>query len=407
MKTSALKSTALAASSLLAASLAHGQAQPVNPDPGKLELSWYGTADVSIVSSDTGNGSKTRIEGGGGMSASRLGVRAHRSFADGIRILAVLEGGLAWDTGVLGGGATTSGANVTGVSSGGLPGNGPRLFARQSFAGIGGNFGSVTIGRQYTGSYLGIAGVGSAWGDGLFANPGNLLPAIGGMPTRMDSSLVYQTPVMSGFSAYFTYSAGSENNLNAPGGTAAASITDKSGVGYDLFAKYKNGPLTVAASTWSVKNAAYNAAGGETGLATKEGAQIVGNYDFGVAYVAAAYVTGKIKGGNYENVTKTLSKGDGWGLSARFPFGDGNRHNFFVGYAELKDKSIAPRTGKLSGMAYWYHIEAQTRLYVSYGQLKNSENSSIGLGDAGNLVGNVVKPGFTPKALELGMLYTF
>jgi predicted porin len=407
VKTFTLKSTALAVSALLAATLAHGQAQPVTPDPGKLEMTWYGIADVSIVSADSGFGSKTRIEGGGGMIASRLGVRANRTFADGIRALAVLEAGVGWDNGDIGNANQPPGTNVTAASSGGLLGTGPRIFSRQSYAGIGGDFGTVTIGRHYTGSYIAIAGIGSAWGDGLYANPAALLPSVGGMPTRWDNSLVYQTPVVAGFSGYFTYTAGAEHNISVPAGTGAATITDKSGVGYDIYLKYKAGPLTAAASAWSFKNGSYNATGGETGLATKSGGQLVANYDFGVAYVAAAYVSGTIKDGNYENVTKAFSKGDGWGLSARFPFGEGNRHNFFIGYTELKDKSLLQRTAKLGGGAYWYQLEAQTKLYVSYGQLSNSANASFAMIDGGNLVGNVATPGFKPKALELGIVYNF
>lgn len=393
---------------LIAATMAHGQAQPVTTDPGKFELTFYGTADVSVVSSDTGNGMKTRVEGGGGMSASRLGLRARRSFSDGINVIATLEAGLGWDNGAVGGGTPATGANVTGVSSGGLPGSGPRIFSRQAFAGINSSFGTLTIGRQYTGSYFGAAGVGSAWPDGLYANPANLLAgSIGGMPTRADNSIVYQTPNLAGFSAYFTATTGSENNLSAPGGTGAATITDKSGQGYDIYLKYKNGPATLAASTWSVKSASYNATAGETGLPTKAGGLITGAYDFGVVYATALYVTGTIKGGNYENVTKTLSKGDGWGGTLLFPFGEGNRHDVMIGYAELRDKSLVPRTAKLTGIAYWYQLEEKTKLYASYGQMRNSANSAFGLVDAGNLIGNVVTPGFTAKALEVGMLYQF
>jgi predicted porin len=405
VKTYPMKATALAAASLLAASLAHGQGL----DPGQFSLTWYGVADLSVAYATSGYGGKTRIEGSGGMQASRLGIRANRAFADGITATAVLEAGVQFDTGEVGGSNPPPGVNVTTASSGGTPGTGPRIFGRQAFGGLIGPWGTVTIGRQYTGSYLAIAVMGSAWPDGLYANQANFTPIVGGMPTRVDNSLEWSTPKFGGFSGTLTYTTGAENNVSTPVpvGSAATTQTANSGQGWDLAGFYQTGPLRLALTTWSVKNGAYNAAAGETGLAKKQGAQIDANYDFGWMYLVGAYVEGKINGGNYENVTKTLSKSSAWALSARFPFGENNRHTVFVSYASLTDKSLLNRSGVLMGGAYWYQLEEKTRLYASYGQLKNNKNGLYALPDSGNLVGNQVAPGLTPKGFEVGMNYNF
>lgn len=396
----ALKPAALAAALLSAASLSHAQAL----DPGKLDLTWYGIADLAVVSADSGFGRKMRIDGGGSMQASRLGLRATRTFADGIRAFAILETGVHFDTGGAGGSTPAAGANVTSASSGGQNGTGPRLFARQALAGIGGNFGTVTLGRQYGVSYATL-GAGSVWGDGLYANSANLLAITGSMPTRFDNALSYTSPTIAGFSAQAMVSTGAENNISTPVVSGGATITDKSGQGYDLAVRYTNGPAKVAVTTWSVNNASY--ATGETALAKKRGAEIVGSYDFGRAVVAATYVQARISGGNYENVTKVLSKSDGWGLSARFPFGDEKRHNLFVSYSSLNDQSPLNRSAKLYGGAYWYQLEAATRIYVSYGTIKNNANASYSLADAGNLVGNLSAPGVKATGLAVGINYNF
>lgn len=396
----ALKPTAFAAALLAAASASHAQVL----DPGKIDLTWYGVADLAVVSADSGFGRKLRIDGGGGMSASRLGLRASRTFTGGIRAFAILEAGLFFDTGGANTGTPAPGTNVTSPTSGGQNGTGPRLFARQALAGIDSSLGTIAMGRQYSLSYS-ATGAGSAWGPGFYANSANLVAYTGSMPTRFDNALLYTSPVIAGFTVQAMVSTGAENNINAPVTTAGSTITDKSGQGLDVGVRYANGPLKVGVTSWDVNNNAY--AVGETALAKKRGSTIVGTYDFGPVLLAATYVQARITGGNYENVTKVLSKSDGWGLSARIPFGEGKRHNVLVSYASLNDKSLLNRDAKLYGAAYWYQLEAATNVYVSYGTMKNNANAFYALGDAGNLVGNVSAPGVKPTGVAVGINYTF
>jgi predicted porin len=390
----------------MASSLAHAQGL----EPGKLDLTWYGIADVSLVNADSGFGRKTRVDGSGGMQASRLGLRANREFKSGITALATLEAGVQFDNGSAGASAPVLGVNNTNASSGGANGTGNRLFARQAFAGLRGPFGQVAVGRQYTGSYIGGVGIGAAaWPDGFYGNPGLLLPLIGGMPTRVDNAIVYLTPIAKGAGAVLTYTAGTENNTSAPtaNGTPATTVTDKAGRGVDLLVRYTNGPLTAGISAWSINNGSYNMTGGETGLAKKRGVQLAGNYNFGWMLISGAYVSGKIGDGNYEAVTKTLSKADGWGIAARFPFGEENRHNLWFGYSTLNDKSLQDRDAKMYGVAYWYQLEQNTRVYANWGATHNNANGMYALPDAGNLVGNVTRPGVKPNGIQIGLNYNF
>jgi predicted porin len=370
-----------------------------------IQFKVYGVADVSLVNANSGFGRKTRIEGGGGMSASRLGFSASRTFDNGIQALAVLEGGLQIGSGGMGGAAPVLGLNDTFGSSGGAPGTGPQIFARQAFGGLAGRFGQVTIGRQYTGSYIAAAVVGSAWPDGLYGTTASFAPLIGGMPTRVNNSIVWMTPKVGGFKAVATYTSGANNNVDvATVNSTTTTTTDKAGQGWDLAGLYSMGPLNVALTTWNVNNNVY-ATVGETALAKKKGVQLSANYDFGPVKLATNIVHGTISGGNYENVTKTLSNATSYSLSMIVPIG--TQHRVMATATSFNDKSLLNRDAKLFGLAYMYTMATNTNLYVSVGKMANNANASYTLPDAANLVGTTSAAGVRPTGVEVGLNYAF
>lgn len=369
-------------------------------------VTFYGTADLNVASTNSGFGRKTSI-GSGGMTASSLGVKGERNIGNGLKVVGEVEAGVDFTTGVVSNGpAGTTGLNRTGVSTGGLAGTGNQIFSRQAYAGLAsGEFGTVTLGRQYTGSYITAAAIGDAMGTGFFGNAATFLPVIGGMPTRTNSSVVYRTPTLNGFSGYLTYTLGSQNNVNTPTPTAAGATTkttDQAGRGWDVALFYRPGPLTAAFTTWNVNAASY--AVGETDLATKKGYQMLLSYDFDVVKVYAQYVSGTIDGGNYENVTKTLSKSSGASVSASIPFG---KHKIYGSYAKLNDDSLLNRSASLVGLAYSYELFKNTKLYGSWGRLNNNSNATYSLANGGDLVGNVSTAGFSPSGFMAGLNASF
>jgi len=224
------------------------------------------------------------------------------------------------------------------------------------------------------------------------------LPIIGGMPTRLNNSIAYHSPSFSGFSAWATYTAGNENNANGTIVSGTSKITDSSGAGWDTALFYRSKTLNAALTAWDVNNATFAAT--ETDLAKKTGWQAAVNYDFGFAKLYGTYVSGKISGGNYENVTKTLSKADGWSVSAGFPYGN---HTVLVSYTRLDDKSLLDRDGSLAGIAYTYKIHDATWLYANYGKQINNGNASYSLLNGGDLVGSVAAPGYNPSGVMMGL----
>ena len=276
------------------------------------------------------------------------------------------------------------------------------------FGGLEGGFGSLTIGRQYTASYVAAASIGAAKGDGLLGNSATLVPLVGGMPTRVNNSITYKSPKLQGASGWLTYFGGVQNNLagdaaSSPATTPATMTNSGAGRGIDLAVAYAAGPLSAMVTAWSLNNNSWLAAG-ETGLAKKKGVQLAGNYDFGAVRVFANFAHGTIDGGNYENVTQTLSDADAYSLSALVPLG---KHTLSATYGTLNDKSNLNKDGKLYGLSYWYSVNPSLRLYAGAGKMANSARSSYGLADAANLVGNVAGPGTSPKGVQAGLNFNF
>ncbi len=376
---------------------------PTRPEnPATPQFKFYGIADVSINQANSGFGPKTRLEGTGGFSNSRLGAQMTSTVGQ-VKVTALAEAGVQFDTGEAGNATPATGANVSTPSSGGTLGTGSQVFSRQAWAGIDAGFGQISIGRQYAGSYFMMGAIGSAHGDGLYGNLTSLLPVVGGMPTRLNSSIAWSTPQVANFRGQFTYSTGSENNVHGNVVTGATTISSKSGQGFDLTGVYAYAKGQAAVSTWNLKNATFVTAG-ETAIATKKGYQLAANYDFGAFQIFGDFIHGTISGGDYQNVTKTLSSATGYGASVIVPFG---KSKFSAGWTRLNDMSQLNKDATLYGVSYWYELTPNAMLYATAGKTINNHNASYSLLDGGNLDGNVARVGFHPNGVEGGMNYRF
>jgi predicted porin len=366
-------------------------------------LTIYGVADVDVSHADSGYGGKTNI-GSGGLNASRLGLKGEQTLANGIKAVYLMEAGVATNTGTVGTGTPAQGINNTVASNGALTSGGTQFFSRQIFAGLKLPVGTITAGRQYAGSYLVSVSEATSMGAGLFGSSATFLPVVSSMPTRFNNSLVYMTPKFAGVSGQLTLTSGVGNNIRGVNGTPTSSTTDQSGRGGDLAVFYATGPVKAAVTAWHVRNASFNPSLGETGLATRKGFQLGGNYDFGAARLYGTYVQGKIEGGGYEWGTKSLSDVIGWSVSAGIPLAGGT---VLVSYTRVNDKSLIPnKDAQLAGLAYTYKLQETSTLYASWGRMRNESNAAYSLSDGGDLVG-VSVPGFHPTGFMLGLNQVF
>ncbi|AMO99016.1 gram-negative porin family protein [Collimonas arenae] len=188
----------------------------------------YGIVDTGVVYSNpvlnttTGNtGSKFSVNSGI-IQGSRLGFKGVEDLGGGLKALFQLEAGFSNDTGALQGdkGSTT-------------------LFRRKSVVGLGGNFGSVLLGRQTD-----ILDDVSQWTSvqdfgGVTGAVGHNLDRLEG--TRTNNSIRYNTPDVSGFTASAIYGFG-----ETAGQTS-------SGQSFGLGGQYANGPLGLFAAYYQSK----------------------------------------------------------------------------------------------------------------------------------------------------------
>jgi predicted porin len=377
------------------------EAPPVSVSLGETTpFTWYGIADLNVAVENTGFGYHPAISSGG-LQASRLGFKGEVKLTNDLMAVYQAEAGMQWDTADVGNASQPGGINNTTASSGGATGTGPQLFARQMFAGFRTRYGTLTAGRQYSGSYLVAAGPATPIA-GLYGTSASLIP-MNGMPTRVNNSVVYTSPSLAGLRFYGLYTVGSEHNVegNVPSGSSLTN--SKAGHGGDAALFYAHGGLTAAVSGWWVYNATYAAT--ETALAIKKGWQASANYNFfGYTTVYGTASGAKITGGNYENVTKSLSESFGWSVATLTPIGNSR---IGLNYTNLNDKSSQNKDAELFGVMYWYYITPQARLYASWGYLKNGQPSTYNLLDGGSLVATVVKPGTDARGAQAGFAFEF
>ncbi|MFZ3141113.1 porin [Polaromonas sp.] len=343
---------------------------------------WIGSKQTNGVTVVNGNQLATtelRQTGvnSGGLSSSRWGLKGSEDLGGGLKAIFALESGINVDTG---------------ESS-----DSKRLFDRQAFVGLTSGFGTVSLGRQ-NGAYESVRGTFfSAQGnspsfdatngkqfskaniDDLAAFDRAVVPttaqataaaaalntkgvaasrigAWAGYQARVDNSIRYATPSISGFQAAVVYGFGEDKNTVAPtynnGATKNASIS----------LSYANGPIGVAvvhqddelSPDFHMKN---------TGVG--------GYYDFGVAKAFLAYNEAKYDG---------FAKQNEWAVGVRAPLG---ATTLVAQYAQSKGDDFGKNTS--FGLSAEYSLSKRTTAYAGFNQTKveilnDNKNNAFGLG---------------------------
>jgi len=275
----------------------------------------------------------------GAQSGTRLGFKGKEDLGNGLSALFVLETGIAADAG---------GFNQAN-----------KAFGRQSFLGLQGDFGTLTLGRQYTSYFLTLNQVADPFASGLAGNAQNLmLPGTSNTITtsdraiRLDHAIKYATPVFENFSGEITGS-----------------------VGYD------SKPLNVRLAYYEKNNLADTASLKSTMLAA--------NYDLEFAKIYAAFADN-----DWVGQTKTRN----YLIGATVPFG---AHKFIASYIRADGRGVyAANDADQWGLGYTYSLSKRTNLYAAYGQISND-------GAAAYTVGNNSENGTSNKAFNLGVRHVF
>lgn len=337
----------------------------------------YGIADVGFVR-ETGNVGGGVAAGNkitsGAQSGTRLGFKGKEDLGGGLNAFFVLETGIAADRGGFNQGRTYTTTPPSGQSSSNVTiGSG---FARQSFIGLQGDFGTLSLGRQYTSYFLTLSQVADPFAAGLAGNAQNLmLPPSGNAITsldraiRMDNAIKYATPVFENFSGEIAYGFG-----ETPGNSDADRVITAS-VGYD------SKPLNVRLAYYEKNN--------QFDTASLKSTLLAANYDFEVAKVFAAY-----SDNNWANQGKSRN----YLIGATVPYG---AHKFIASYIRADGRGTnAANDADQWGIGYTYSLSKRTNLYAAYGYIGND-------GGASYTVGNNSENGTSNKAFNLGVRHVF
>ena len=210
----------------------------------------YGVLDYALNYQRTGNDGDKRYaldaDGKWNKNGSRIGFRGVEDLGNGLKASFVLEGGFEGDTG--------------------RSSQGGRLFGRQAFGALSGNFGTLAFGRQNTPQYVMYQQQLDPFGVGYAGN----VAAVYRIDFRLDNTVAYVSPSWSGFNVTAAYS------FNADGQEVAKD--DGNARVWAISPVYNNGPLYLAANYHQIKSDV-------SGAEKIKVWDIGGTYDFSVVKV--------------------------------------------------------------------------------------------------------------------------
>lgn len=318
----------------------------------------YGTVDAGVASTHGADpaGTVTSLESGQ-QSYSRLGFKGTEDLGGGLKALFDLEAGFELNTGASG---------LTGIGSNVPADQNNNLFSSQAYVGLGGNFGSVKLGRQFSPLYQAYGSI-DPFVNGFAANINNFFGTdVNNVSNyqRMSNAAIYETPDnLYGFKGSVAYSFG-----GVAGDTSA-----QSQVGASL--GYLNGPLTISYAYHEANNEQNGVPGASTD--TFKTNFLGAAYDFGVVKAHLAFD---------QNEQGDTFKTQDYLAGLTVPFG---AHAVFADYTHKDNKLVDNADADQYAIGYTYNLSKRTNFYAAYTYVKNQENSLIDTEVAGNSVGTV------------------
>lgn len=310
----------------------------------------YGVLDAAIESADQGGsiGRHTNVQSGN-QSGSRFGFRGAEDLGNGVKAIFNLEAGVAADTGA---------QDAAG------------LFQRRAVVGLEGDFGTLTLGREYS-PLAQVAGASDEFGQGFYGN--NLSAFDNGLTRRLSNSINFKSASFGGVDVMAAYSAGEKttspsNNIIAWG------------------AEFKQGGLYVGGA-YQTRKAAVAGDTKEYGVGAGYTFADLGGFEIKSNYLAADPI-----GDN--NTFKQYNLGVG------YPFGASKV------YANVQQNKVGSAKGNAWALAYSYTLSKRTNLYATYASLNNNAAGAFTLKSGSNAVAPAAA-GNDPSVFTVGIRHTF
>lgn len=327
----------------------------------------YGVADLSfdMVSTSGPTGAETGSYNRVSSNGSYLGFKGSEALGNGLDAVFQFENSVTADAGGMFG------------------------AARDTFAGLKGSYGSMTLGTQTTPTRL----LGTQIDVNVGATSIGQNVAVFGLPgfdARHANSALYTSPNMSGFSIGAAYMAGEDKSIDGAAGTAAQKNSDM----WDLGLTYANGPV-LAGLTY--------ATGKTRDVADSQfkNTRLAGAYNFGQGSVRGIWNSAKT------SVTGFDSKQNTWGLGATFNVAANGK---LIGqYYKTNDVStnagdIANTGAKLFEIGYEHSLSKRTMIKAIYARISNDKAAAFNFANNG-----VNYPGadIDPSGLQVGIRHSF
>ena len=295
-------------------------------------------------------------------NSSRFGMRGTESLGGGLNAIFQLESNVSWDSG------NSSGSGIA---------------SRESFAGLQGVWGKVTMGKFLMPQddlhaifgnaptlLTSILATSDVWGQG------NLSKGAGGFDARTGNNVRYDSPNVQGFTGALQYST-RDSSGNAIVGGDNGDHTSEMRHAYVLGGNviYSNGPIQAGVSFEQNQKVRGD------GLNDTDWS-IAGAYDFGTIMQGFGLRVGAVyEHTRYDTPTGDLKR-DFWGVSGTIPAGGGKVYLFYGrasdgkgGAADGTNVGYVVR-GSDTGVAQWeatysYSLSPRTLLYAGYVKLAN------------------------------------
>ncbi|WP_020654511.1 porin [Massilia niastensis] len=322
----------------------------------------YGLVDASVgVEDSDAPGEDSRfVTQSGTQSTSRIGFRGTEDLGNGLKALFNLEAGVAVDTGA----------------------GDSQLFQRRAVVGLQGNFGTVTVGREY-GPIASVAAASDTLGQGFY---GSNLAAFSGtdrLTRRLANSVNYKSNPLSGFTLGAAYSAGE---------TATGPSADLAGVSLE----YANAGLYLGVAYQNVER-----------LASDDDNQygFGAGYKFGDFEVRGGYLVADRAGVPGSGTDSKYEQGN---LGVSYATGP---NKFFLNFQQQR-LGVGPGDSYSKGsavtLAYTYTLSKRTNIYSTLAHMRNGNNAVFGLTSAGaTLTPPVTALGADPRVFNVGVRHSF
>jgi predicted porin len=320
------------------------------PACAQSSLTLYGSFDTSIEVTNPGAGYVARMDSGA-YRGSRWGLKGAEDIGGGNQILFELENGFGSADGTL---ATSN-----------------TIFNRQAWIGVGGAWGTVRAGRQYSPIYIPFKGQLDAFGAGTIASG---LDNLSKITPYQSNAITYLSPRVYGFS--MTLQAALRDGSTDGNGLAGTVET------FD----YRYGPLRLLY--------AHQQTNGDGALRANLGGA---SYTYAGLTTFLAFFNGDGSTPRYHN--------DGASVSALYAVRPDLRVS--LGYTDLRDRSGGDNDADQFSAACEYDLSKRTLLYASAGWLRNHADAAFTLRGV-NVTGLTPSyPGAPVRGVQVGMLERF